>query len=184
MKKLMMLLLAMTMMLALAACGMDKPVETVVPTDMPAETEALPEMTDDLMDMETPEVKTEESDVADALDAIRDYEPENLDAAVMRYAAAARVLTFCKNTERSAAQLKEDIKAYFRDMSNEEKAAFAERYEEVAALAQSIARGDVEQSELDNMLSEAHVHLDPVDPVNFAHQNLTDLDETIRDAVK
>ena len=182
MKKLMMLLLVLTM--ALAACGMEKPVETVVPTDMPAETETLPEMTDDLMDMETPEVKTEESDVADALNAIRDYDPEGMDAAVMRYAAAAKVLTFCKNTERSAAQLKEDIKAYFRDMTNEEKAAFAERYEEVAALAQSIARGDVEQSELDNMLSEAHVHLDPVDPVNFAHQNLTDLDETIRDAVK
>ncbi len=182
MKKLMMLLLAMT--LALAACGMKKPVETAVPTDLPMETETLPEMTDDLTDMETPELETEQSDVADALDAIRDYDPENLDAAVMRYAAAAKVLTFCKNTERSAAQLKEDIKAYFRDMSNEEKAAFAERYDEVAALAQSIARGDVEQSELDNMLSEAHVHLDPVDPVNFAHQNLTDLDETIRDAVK
>lgn len=184
MKKLMMLLLAMTMVLALAACGMDKPVETAAPTDLPMETETLPEMTDELMEMETPEVETEESDVADALDAIRDYEPEGLDAAVMRYAAAAKVLTFCKNTERSAAQLKEDIKAYFKDMSQEERAAFAERYEEVAELAQSIARGDVEQSELDNMLSEAHVHLDPVDPVNFAHQNLTDLDETIRDAVK
>lgn len=184
MKKLMTLLLALTLVLALAACGMEKPVETAVPTDVPMETETLPEITDDLMEMETPEVETEESDVADALDAIRDYDPENLDAAVMRYAAAAKVLTFCKNTERTDARLKDDIRDYFKDMSAEEKAAFSERYEEVAALAQSIARGDVEQSELDNMLSEAHVHLDPVDPVNFAHQNLTDLDETIRDLLK
>ncbi len=182
MKKLMMLLLVLTM--ALAACGMEKPVETAVPTDMPMETETLPEMTDDLTEPETPEVETGESDVADALNAIRDYDPEGMDAAVMRYAAAAKVLTFCKNTDRTAAQLKEDIKAYFRNLSAEDKENFAARYDDVAELAQSIARGDVEQSELDNMLAEAHVQMDPVDPVNFAHQNLSDLDETIRDLVK
>ena len=146
MKKLMMLLLAMTMVLALAACGMDKPVETAVPTDLPMETETMPEMTDDLMEMETPEVETERSDVADTLDAIRDYDPENLDAAVMRYAAAAKVLTFCKNTERSAAQLKEDVRTYFAGMSDDEKADFSRRYEDVADLASRIAAGDVEQS--------------------------------------
>ena len=182
MKKLMTLMLVLTMVPVLAACGMRKPVETAAPTDMPAETAAMPEMTDDLTETETP--KAEGSDVADALNAIRDYDPENLDAAVMRYAAAAKVLTFCRDTEKSAAQLKDDIRAYFERMSVEEKAAFSARYEDVAELAQSIARGDVEQSELDTMLSDAHVQMEPVDPVNFAHQNLTDLDETIRDLIK
>ena len=184
MKKLMMLLLAMTMVLALAACGMDKPVETAVPTDLPMETETLPEMTDDLMEMETPVVETERSDVAEALDAIRDYDPENLDAAVMRYAAAAKVLTFCKNTERSAAQLKEDVRTYFAGMSDDEKADFSRRYEDVADLASRIAAGDVEQSELDDLRSRSDVDFDPTDPVDAAHDLLKDLDATIRDAVK
>ena len=47
-----------------------------------------------------------------------------------------------------------------------------------------VAKGDVEQSELDTMLHDADVTLEELDPVSFAHENLTDLDETIRDAVK
>lgn len=181
MKRYLCLMLALVMVLALAACGMDKPVETTAPMETEEPVETLPAETEE--PIETPRI-SDEPKVSNALDAIRDYDPDDLDSAVMRYAAAARVLNFCRSTERGAEELKDEIKAYFARMSAEEKAAFAERYEDVAALTQSIAKGDVEQSELDNMLTEAHVDFDPVDPVTFAHQNLADLDETIREAVK
>ena len=180
MKTMIPLMLALAMLLA--GCGTMKPVETTVPTEEPEMLETMPPEGSETVIPEAPHV--DETRVADALDAIRDYDPAHVDSAVMRYAAAAKLLNFCKNTERAAEDLKNEIRAYFKDMSDTEKADFRERYEDVAALAQSIARGDVEQSELDNMLRDADVKLEELDPVTFQHENLTDLDETIRDAVK
>lgn len=179
MKQMIPLLLALAL---LAGCGMMKPVETPSPTEEPEMLETMPMDVTETMMPEVPEM--DEPKVADALDAIRDYDPDHVDSAVMRYAAAAKLLSFCKNTERAAEELKDEIRSYFKDMSDTEKADFRERYEDVAALAQSIARGDVEQSELDTMLKDADVKLEELDPVTFQHENLTDLDETIRDAVK
>ena len=179
MKRMIPLMLALAL---LAGCGMMKPTETPTPTEEPEMLETRPLDASETVMPEVPEM--EEPKVADALDAIRDYDPEHVDSAVMRYAAAAKLLTFCKNTERTAEDLKDEIRAYFKDMSDTEKADFRERYEDVAALAQSIARGDVEQSELDTMLRDTDVKLEELDPVTFQHENLTDLDETIRDAVK
>lgn len=179
MKKLIPLMLALVL---LAGCGTMKPAQTPAPTEEPEMMETMPTDGSETVIPEAP--RAEEPRVADALDAIRDYDPDHVDSAVMRYAAAAKLLNFCRNTERATEDLKAEIRSYFKDMSDTEKADFRERYDDVAALAQSIARGDVEQSELDTMLHDADVTLEELDPVTFAHENLTDLDETIRDAVK
>ena len=194
MKRMLCVTLALVMVLALAACGSrpaqeaEDAVESMMPTMEPTETDAMETMMPDAS--ADPEANgnfphpddaegDEELSTRDVLDAIANVEDDGAGATLSTYAAAAKVLNFCKQGGPAKAGFRDEVKDYFQNMSAEKRTAFTAGYEAVVTLAQNIAKGDVEQSELEQNLTDAGVKLDPIDPVNFEHENLVTFAEAI-----
>ena len=175
MKRILCMALSLTALLSLAACGRtarraEEIVESMLPTMTVRPTEA-PEAFSSVAP-ETPDPKDAEP-VTDVLAAIRDCDVD--DAVLMQYPAAAKVLTFCADggTERNT--FERDVKAYFKTMDDAQREEFRARFDAVLTLAQNIARGDVEQSDL-----EQADDLKDFDPVTFQHENLETFEKTVR----
>ena len=170
--------LMLAAMLSLAACGRtarraEEIVESVIPT-MTAAPTAAPEAFSSAAP-ETPDGHAA-APVTDVLAAIRGCDVD--DAALMQYPAAAKVLTFCADggTERNT--FERDVKAYFNTMDDAQREEFRARFDSVMTLAQNIAKGDVEQTDL-----EQDDDLKNFDAVNFQHENLEAFEKTVRDAM-
>ncbi len=178
MKRILCVALALTALLSLAACGrtMRKaedivesmlPSMTVMPTDAP---EAFSSVAP-----ETPDPNEAESAAA-VLNAIRDAEPEE-SGVLMNYPAAAKVLTFCADGGTERETFERDVKAFFKTLDEKQREEFRARFDAVMTLAQSIAKGDVEQSDLEK------ADLKDFDPVAFQHENLETFEKTVRAAL-
>ena len=195
MKRIMCLVLALSVVLALSACGAARDakqaVESMLPSMDPMATDfmetAMPETTADPGDngnfphpdaTDAPDASLSAQEV---LRAIADAGED--DNAVATYAAAAKVLNFCKQGGTEGADFASEVKSFVKGLDDGERDRFRDGYDRVVTLAQSIARGDVEQGELEKNLTAAGAGLEEFDPVNFQHDNLVVFAETIRTAL-
>ncbi len=175
MKRILCMALALVLALGAAACGsrpMQKAEETVE--------SLIPDMTPEVPASAAPETAmpsatpTMESSLTtrDVLDSIRDVDPDAMDNPVATYLAAARVLTFCEAGGPTKADFAQDVRDYFADMDDDRRATFEKSARSVLELAQRIAKGDVEQDELERNLADADDDWRNIDPVTFQHENL------------
>ena len=181
------LTLALSLALPLAACGsrpmqeMEEAVESVLPTAEPVKETASPLP-------ETPDVTMmpEEADlsVEDVLESIRDAKADEAGTAVMTYVAAARVLTFCQKGGAQRADFQQDVKAWIDRLDGEAREAFIASARAVAELAQRIAQGDVERSELEEHLADSDTDWEDFDPVSFQHENLQRFVDVVTSALE
>ena len=176
MKRTLCMALALAALFSLAACGRtmrraEEAVESILPTMTAAPTEQ-PEAFSSAAP-ETPNPK-EAASVTDVLNLIRDAEA---DGALMNYPAAAKVLTFCADGGTERDTFERDVKAYFKTLDDAQREEFRAKLDSVLTLAESIARGDVEQSDLEK------ADLKDFDPVAFQHDNLETFTKTVREAL-
>ena len=179
MKRFLCMALALTALLSLAACGRtmrkaEEIVESVMPTMTTAPTEA-PEAFSSAAP-ETPDGH-DAAAATDVLSAIREADADG-ESALMNYPAAAKVLTFCADGGTERDTFERDVKAYFKTMDDAQREEFRARFDAVITLAQNIAKGDVEQSDL-----EQADDLKDFDPVTFQHENLEAFEKTVRAAL-
>ena len=88
------------------------------------------------------------------------------------------MLTFCADGGTERDTFERDVKAYFKTLDDAQKEEFRARFDAVMTLAQNIAKGDVEQSDL-----EQADDLKDFDPVTFQHDNLETFHKTVRGRV-
>ena len=122
---------------------------------------------------ETPDPREADS-VTDVLNRIRDAEADGL---LMNYPAAAKVLTFCADGGTERETFERDVKAYFKTLDDAQREEFRAKFDAVLTLAENIAKGDVEQSDLEK------ADLKDFDPVTFQHENLETFTKTVTDAL-
>ena len=175
MKRILCFGMALVLALGLAACGSrpvqeaEEAVESLMPTD---------DLTNETMTpaVETPEMsgapEARKLTTTDVLDSSRDAEPDELGTPVMTYAAAARVLAFCEDGGADRADFQQEVRSYFEKLDGEQRERFRKSAQAVTELAQRIAQGDVEQSELEQNLADTDTDWRDFDPVNFQHENL------------
>ena len=180
MKRILCMALVLTALFSLAACGrtMQKAedvVESLLPTMTASPTEA-PEAFSSVAP-QTPD-PNDSAPVTEVLNLIRDAEPEN-GGMLLDYPAAAKVLTFCADGGTERTTFERDVKAFFKTMDDAQREEFRARFDAVITLAQNIAKGDVEQSELE----QADADLHDFDPVTFQHENLETFEKTVRAAL-
>ena len=176
MKRILCAALMLTALLSLSACGdtmrkAEDIVESVLPSMTVAPTE-VPEAFSSVAP-ETPEPREADS-VADVLNLIRDADPDGM---FMNYPAAAKVLTFCADGGTGRDTFERDVKAYFKTLDDAQREEFRAKFDSVMILAENIAKGDVEQSDLEK------ADLKDFDPVAFQHENLETFTKTVRDAL-
>ena len=173
-KRILCLTLVLALALPAAACGsrpmqeMEEAVESVLPTAEPTRETAPPIETPAAT--ETP-AETEQT-VSDVLDAIRDAKPDEAATPVTTYLAAARVLLFCEAGGAQRQDFAQEVKDWVGRLDAGEREDFIASARAVAELAQRIAQGDVEQSELEENLAGSDTGWEDFDPVNFQHENL------------
>ena len=187
MKRFLCLMTALTLSLGLAACGsrtardVREAVESVLPTVDPARETMTPAA-------ETPEIsdmpREDGLSVRDVMESIREAKPEELDTPVTTYAAAARVLTFCQEGGAKQSDFEQEVRDWVKGLSGEEREAFIASARAVSELAQRIAQGDVEQSELEEALADSDANWRDFDPVNFQHENLERFVEVVTKALE
>ena len=179
MKRFLCMALIFAALCSLAACGRTmRKAEEIVESVMPSMTvtpTAEPEAFSSVAP-ETPDPH-EAASVTDVLSMIRDAEPEDGAGVLMNYPAAAKVLTFCADGGTKRETFERDVKAYFKTMDDAQKEEFRAKLDSVLTLAENIAKGDVEQSDLEK------ADLKDFDPVAFQHDNLETFTKTVRDAI-
>lgn len=176
MKRILCAALMLTALLSLAACGRtmrkaEDMVESMLPTMTVSPTNE-PEAFSSVAP-ETPDPRQAAS-VTDVLNTIRDAETEDGAGVLMNYPAAAKVLTFCADGGTGRETFERDVKAYFKTMDDAQREEFRARFDAVTTLAENIAKGDVEQSDLEK------ADLKDFDPVTFQHDNLETFSKTVR----
>ena len=179
MKRILCMALALAALCSLAACGRtmrkaEEIVESVLPS-MTMKPTTEPEALSSV-EPETPDPH-EAASVTDVLNMIRDAEPEDAAGVLMNYPAAAKVLTFCADGGTERDTFERDVKAYFRTMDDAQREEFRTRFDSVMTLAENIAKGDVEQSDLEK------TDLKDFDPVAFQHDNLEAFSKTVTGAL-
>ncbi len=169
---------AVTMVLRAA----DVPVpEEEEPTPSPEPTES-PEITPDptaeptAAPTDAPEAET----LSAALDAVKRYHPGISGATLRQYQAAALLLNYLQTDDAKADDLSDQISAYIAGLSEDEQSAFRESANDVISLAQDIVKGDVTDEEVESVLSDSNVKLDPINSETFPAELL----DSFRDAVK
>ena len=165
--------------LMLAACGRTmRKAEEIVESVMPSMT-VTPTAEPEAFSSAAPETPDphEAASVTDVLNMIRDAENEDGAGVLMNYPAAAKVLTFCADGGTERETFERDVKAYFKTLDDAQKEAFRAKLDSVLTLAENIAKGDVEQSDLEK------AELKDFDPVAFQHDNLETFSKTVRAAL-
>ena len=176
MKRILCAALMLTALLSLAACGRTmRKAEEIVESVMPSMT-VTPTNEPEAFSSVAPEAPDpkEAASVTDVLNLIRDADPDGM---LMNYPAAAKVLTFCADGGTERETFERDVKAYFKTLDDAQKEEFRAKLDSVLTLAESIARGDVEQSDLEK------ADLRDFDPVAFQHDNLEAFTKTVKDAL-
>ena len=179
MKRFLCMALALAALCSLAACGRTmRKAEEIVESVLPSMT-VTPTSEPEAFSSAAPETPDphEAAAVTDVLKMIRDAEPEDAAGALMNYPAAAKVLTFCADGGTERETFERDVKAFFKTLDEKQREEFRARFDAVMTLAQSIAKGDVEQSDLEK------ADLKDFDPVAFQHENLETFTKTVRDAI-
>ena len=115
----------------------------------------------------------------DTLDSVLAYAPDTAGSSLREYYAAAKLLNFCRSEDAKAENLTEQIDAYIAGLSEEDQAELRSSMGEVLQLAQSIAKGDVTQEEVDAALEDSGVALEPVDPQTFPHELLIAINDAV-----
>ena len=115
----------------------------------------------------------------DTLDSVLAYAPDTAGSSLREYHAAAKLLNFCRSEDAKAENLTEQIDAYIAGLSEEDQAELRSSMGEVLQLAQSIAKGDVTQEEVDAALEDSGVALEPVDPQTFPHELLIAINDAV-----
>ena len=179
MKRFLCMALALSALCSLAACGRTmRKAEEIVESVMPSMT--VPPTTEpeafSSVAPETPDPH-EAASVTDVLNTIRDAEPEDTAGVLANYPAAAKALTFCADGGTERDTFERDVKAYFKTMDDAQREEFRAKFDAVMTLAENIAKGDVEQSDLEK------ADLKDFDPVAFQHDNLEMFTKTVRDAL-
>ena len=115
----------------------------------------------------------------DTLDSVLAYAPDTAGSSLREYYAAAKLLNFCRSEDAKAENLTEQIDAYIAGLSEEDQAELRSSMGEVLQLAQSIAKGDVTQEEVDAALEDSGATLEPVDPQTFPHELLIAINDAV-----
>ena len=179
MKRFLCMALIFSALCSLAACGRTmRKAEEIVESVMPSMT-VPPTAEPDAFSSAAPETPDphEAASVTDVLNRIRDADPEDGAGVLANYPAAAKALTFCADGGTERDTFERDVKAYFKTMDDAQREEFRARFDAVMTLAENIAKGDVEQSELEK------ANLKDFDPVAFQHENLETFTKTVRAAL-
>ena len=179
MKRILCAALMLTALLSLAACGRTmRKAEDIAESMLPTMT-AAPTSEPEAFSSVAPETPDphEAASVTDVLNMIRDAENEDGAGVLMNYPAAAKVLTFCADGGTERETFERDVKAYFKTLDDAQKEEFRAKLDSVLTLAENIAKGDVEQSDLEK------ADLKDFDPVAFQHDNLEAFTKTVRAAL-
>ena len=165
---------AVTMVLRAADVPVPEEEPAEEPTPSPEPTES-PEV--------TPEPTEEPAEVSEALqkvlDSVKGYHPGASGSTIKKYQAAAMLLNFLPTDDAKAENLSDQIQTYLGKLSEAEQKDFRESADDVLALAQEIAAGDVKTEDADAVLADGDVKLNPMDPETFP----SDLLKTVKEAI-
>ena len=117
--------------------------------------------------------------LADVLDAVKGVQPGSAGGETRKAEAAVLLLNFLRTDDAKAETLAEQMKIWYNALGETEQAAVKAAADEVIKLAQSIAKGDMTAEQVEIMLADCEVKLDPIDPQTFPHDLLVQFSEAI-----
>ena len=149
--------------------------------DLPAPQTDDPEPVDP--DPDDPEPAETSKALAEVLNAVKGVQPGTAGSETRKAAASALLLNFLRTDDAKAESLAGQMKTWYDALSEGDQAAVKAAAGEVIQLAQSIAKGDVTAEQVEAMLEDAGVTLDPIDPQAFPHELLVQFSEALDGAI-